>query len=151
MKNFKIYSEQANSFLEILPVDWQEEIVPFWENYKKTTSIYVLEENNQILAGGLIFSECPPDMEFFKIEAQEFFEKGYFYLGFLWVPEHLRNHNLGTLWLNALKQLDPNQKYWLTIEEEKLRYFYEKNEFEYCQLVQNKLIKEQLLIYNGKK
>jgi len=150
MKNFKIYNEQSNSFFKILPLDWQDGIVPYWKTSKKTTKIYVLEDNNEILAGGLVFSECPPEMEFFKIEAQEWFEKGYLYIGFLWVPEKFRNQNLGTLWLNALKQLDKNQKYWLTIEEDNLRYFYEKNEFRYCKTIQNETIKEQLLFFDKK-
>ncbi len=149
MKNFKIYNDQENSFFEILPTDWQEGIVPYWENYKNTTKIYVLEENNEILAGGLVFSECPPDMEYFKAGAQKWFENRYLYLGFLWVPQRFRNQNLGTLWLNALKELDKNQKFWLTIEEDNLRYFYEKNNFEYEKTIQNDSNKEQLLFFKG--
>ncbi len=151
MQKFKIYNDKANSFFEILPKDWQEGIVPFWENYKKTTKIYVLEDNKEILAGGLVFSECPPDMDFFKLEAQEWLEKGYLYLGFLWVPKKFRNKSLGTLWLNTLKKLDENQKYWLTIEEDNLRYFYEKNNFEYEKTIQNDSNTEQLLFFEGQK
>jgi GNAT superfamily N-acetyltransferase len=151
MKKFTVYNDRANSFFEILPVDWQEGIVPYWENYKKTTTIYVLEENNQIRAGGLVFSECPPDMEFYKNEALEWFEKGYLYLGFLWVPQQFRNQNLGSLWLNSLKEQNENQKYWLTIEEDNLRYFYEKNNFIYCETIINELVKEDVLFFNGKK
>ena len=62
------------SFFKILPKDWQEGIVPFWENYKETTKGYLLIDNNQIIAGGLVFSSCPPDMLYDKDEAEKWIE-----------------------------------------------------------------------------
>ncbi|MFZ2285285.1 MAG: hypothetical protein WAV86_15570, partial [Lutibacter sp.] len=54
---------------------------------------------------------------------------GYLYIGFIWVPLEKRNRNLASQWLTLLKNQDPTQKYWLTIEEEWLKHFYEKNGF----------------------
>ena len=71
------------SFFKILPKDWQEGIVPFWENYKETTKGYLLIDKNEIIAGGLVFSTCPPDMLYHKDEAEKWIKKGYLYVGFI--------------------------------------------------------------------
>lgn len=144
---FKNITARPNSFFNLLPLDWQEAILPFWDKFKKSSEVYILEENDEIIAGGIVFSKCPPDLEFFKDEAREWFDKGYLYIGFIWVPENYRHQNFGSLWLKHLKMQDPNQKYWLTIEEENLRAFYEKNDFQYIKTLQNDSIKEQLFIY----
>ena len=121
-------------FFNILPEDWQDLIVPYWESYKEAAKIYVLKENEEVVAGGLVFSKSLPDMSDFERSLQYLFSEGYLYLGFIWVPLHKRNRNLASQWLTLLKKQDPTQKYWLTIEEEWLKHFYEKNGF--------KLIKE---------
>jgi hypothetical protein len=41
----------------------------------------------------------------------------------------MRKHHLGSEWLLSLKKVNPEQGFWLTIEEEPLKYFYEKNSF----------------------
>lgn len=118
-----------NDFFNILPIDWQETILPFWETYKDTTKCYVLQENDKLIAGGLVFSECPPDMLYAKEEVNNWFKKGYLYLGFIYVLEEKRGQNLGSLWLSNLKSKFPKQKYWLTIEDLGLDGFYTKNGF----------------------
>lgn len=127
---FKHKNNFPHSFFKILPIDWQESIIPYWIEYKRYAKIYVLEEEEEhIIAGGIVFSICPPDMTDFKEKAEDWFEKGYLYIGYLWVNPDQRNQNLGSELLSHLKKLDPYQKYWLTIEEERLKSFYEKNGF----------------------
>ena len=51
------------------------------------------------------------------------------YIGFLFVDPKYRGKSLGSEWLTALKYQFPDQSYWLTIEDEGLRSFYENNGF----------------------
>ncbi|MGV8947555.1 MAG: hypothetical protein ACOH1N_14095 [Lutibacter sp.] len=131
---FSNATKNPEQFFNILPEDWQVLIVPFWDNYKNTAKIYILKEDNEVVAGGLVFSKSLPDMSDFERSLQYLFSEGYLYIGFIWVPTHKRNQQLASRWLTLLKNKNPKQKYWLTIEEEWLKYFYEKNGF--------KLIKE---------
>ncbi|WP_111309898.1 GNAT family N-acetyltransferase [Confluentibacter sediminis] len=126
--NFK-EATTHDQFFNILPKDWQDSILPFWELYKNSTKCYLLLEGEKPIAGGLVFSECPPDMLYAKEEAKIWFEKGYLYLGFIYVLEDKRGQNLGSLWLSNLRDTRPNQKYWLTIEDFELHKFYTKNGF----------------------
>ncbi len=131
---FSNATESPEQFFNILPDDWQVLIVPYWKSYEDAAKIYVLKEGGEVVAGGLVFSKSLPDMSDFEQSLQYLFSEGYLYIGFIWVPEHKRNRNLASQWLTLLKNQDPNQKYWLTIEEAWLKHFYEKNGF--------KLIKE---------
>ena len=124
------YTAKAHLFFDMLPKDWQDTIVPFWEGLKATTQLFVLVENDAILAGGLMFSKCPPDMMYYENEAKEWFNKDYLYLGFIYVEEKQRNRNLGSLWLDNIKNLRPNRGFWLAIEDENLHKFYDRNGFE---------------------
>ncbi|MEZ4802593.1 MAG: GNAT family N-acetyltransferase [Gelidibacter sp.] len=126
---FKKLVSNQQFFFDILPEDWQNEIVPYWEDYKDHSSIYVISENEEVIGGGIIFSICPPDLAYYKKEAQQWFDEGYLYLGFIWIAEIRRNKSLGSFWLNELKKMNPKQKYWLLIEEEHLHRFYQKNGF----------------------
>ncbi len=131
---FRNVTDSPEQFFNILPQDWQVLIVPYWDSYKDSAKIYVLKEGDEVVAGGLVFSKSLPDMSDFERSVQHLFKEGYLYIGFIWVPEHKRNQQLASQWLTLLKNQDPNQKYWLTIEEAWLKHFYEKNGF--------KLIKE---------
>lgn len=134
-------------FFDILPLDWQEIIVPHWENFKKNAKIYILEDNNEICAGGIIFSSNLPEMEDYSDEAHYWYSKKYLYIGYVWVPIPKRNKNYGTLWFKNLIALDKDQHYWLTIEDNGLRYFYEKIGFTYVKTLQCKDVNEELLVY----
>uniref|UniRef100_UPI0040472D09 GNAT family N-acetyltransferase n=1 Tax=Mariniflexile sp. TaxID=1979402 RepID=UPI0040472D09 len=133
-------------FFNILPKDWQEGILPFWQTYKMTTQGYLLVEKNQIIAGGLVFSKCPPDMLYAESEANLWFDTGYLYVGFIYVIEERRQQNLGSVWLDHLKRMYPNQKYWLTIEDLKLDAFYIKNGFKRIKSLYNNGVEE--VVYN---
>ena len=145
----KNYTEQAQSFFKMLPNDWQENIIPFWEELKASTQVYILMDNGALVAGGLLFSKCPPDMLYYKKEADKWFKKGYIYLGFIYVDETKRNQNLGSLWLDKVKGLYPNNGFWLSIEDEKLHKFYTRNQFEKIATVKNQdSLEESIYIFN---
>ena len=145
MHSFYSISNQ-NDFFDILPDDWRIDIAGIWDSYSKTSSIYLLESKQIIVAGGIVFSTCPPDMLYNKEEAQKWFDEGYLCIGYLWVPEEYRGKNFGSKWLQSLMKKHPSQKFWLTIEEESLTSFYEKNGFQLVKSLQKGNDKEWLLV-----
>lgn len=144
---FKTLESNPKIFFDILPQDWQIEIVPFWNQYEHSSRIYVLTENDQIIGGGIVFSTCPPDVSYYEKEAQIWFQNDYLYVGFIWIAEDRRNKNLGSFWLNGLKKLYPEQKYWLLTEEEHLHRFYQKNEYVLIETILNNGITEWLYAF----
>lgn len=128
---FEVLKDNSQFFFKILPHDWREAIEPIWEGYRKEANIYVLRDGQEIVAGGIVFNGTPPNRTDFEIEIGEnYIEKGYPYIAFLYVVSHRRNEALGSRWIQALKNQFPDQAYWLTIEEEGLKQFYTKNGFE---------------------
>ena len=136
-------------FFDILPLEWKEEIEDSWPFYESFTNLYTILSENTIIAGGLVFAACPKDMEKHQEVAENWFSKGYLYIGFLFVHESFRNYKLGSTWLKELKNRYPDQNYWLTVEEEGLIYFYQKNGF----VLETELVshdsKEWLLSYTS--
>lgn len=119
----------AKRFFSILPTDWQESIVPYWPRYQNTSQIFVLETSEEVVGGGIIFSTVSPDSWAYKEEAQEWLEKGYLYIGFLWISDKHRGQQLGSLWLQEVFKKFRNQPFWLTIDEFQLSDFYIRNGF----------------------
>lgn len=126
-----------SQFFEILPQDWQDEIVPFWNDYKSDAKIYIIEHQTTLIGGGIVFYKSPPNFEYFEIEAKRLFHEGYVYLGFIWIAENHRNKNLGSFWLKQLQQESLEKKYFLLTEEEHLHHFYVKNGFSRIKSVKN--------------
>lgn len=138
--------EQTTLFFDLLPSDWQESINPFWEQVKEAAIVYTLEDQNEILAGGIVFSQMTPEMEAYNDEAKYWFSKKYAYIGYVWVPLEKRNKNYGSLWLKHLLSLNDQQHYWLTTEDQKLRYFYEKTGFNYVKTLRYDGVEEDLFV-----
>ncbi len=126
---FRELKNNPQQFFEILPQDWQDEIIPFWDDYKSAAKIYIIEDHLTIIGGGIAFYKSPPGFEYFETEAKALFDDGYLYLGFIWIQEDHRNRNLGTFWLNRLKAENRQHRYFLLTEEDHLQHFYEKNGF----------------------
>ncbi len=120
-------------FFEILPPDWRIEIEPFWPDYAPDSSIFGLADNDEIVAGGIIFSTVSPDMMHHSEAAQSWFDKGFRYIGFLFVKEDRRNEGLGSHWFREIKKQFPQQKFWLAIEDFGLSRFYGSLGFELVQ------------------
>lgn len=119
----------AEAFFKMLPSDWQQSIVPYWPSYKDSSTIYTITLDGKIVAGGIVFKKLPPEASQLDSDYEYLFEKGYQYIGFLLVKPEMRKHHLGSEWLLSLKKVTPEQRFWLTIEEKSLKYFYEKNGF----------------------
>ncbi|WP_242083443.1 GNAT family N-acetyltransferase [Aestuariivivens sediminis] len=116
-------------FFRILPLDWKNSIVPQWPNYKASSSIYVIECDGQVIAGGIVFSKTPPHATPIELEYNYLFKANYLYIGYLYVLPEFRNKNIASKWLEAVKNRYDKQKFWLTIEVFDLKFFYEKNGF----------------------
>ncbi|WP_325450125.1 GNAT family N-acetyltransferase [Gelidibacter sp.] len=141
---FRELKTDPQHFFQILPKDWQDEIVPFWDIYKTDSKIYIIEDSNSLIGGGIVFYKSPPHFEYFATEAETWFNNGYLYLGFIWISEQHRNKSLGSFWLNQLKSKNPKQQYFLLTEEEQLHHFYLKNGFVCHQSLQNEDHREWL-------
>ena len=63
---FSNATDSPEQFFNMLPEDWQVLIVPYWKSYKDVAKIYVLKENEEVVAGGLVFSKSLPDMSDFE-------------------------------------------------------------------------------------
>ena len=143
-----IFKQSNNQdFFQLLPTDWKNSILPFWDNYVDNSSIYLLFDNDKIIAGGIVFHSCSPDMMYNELEAKKWFDNDYLYLGFIWVVEEYRNKKIGSKWLQALMKKFPTQKFWLTIDEENLAFFYIKNGFKLIKSLKNGNDDEWLLTY----
>jgi len=116
-------------FFDLLPLDWKESITPYWKDYKNSSEIYTLSENNKLIGGGIVFTKTTPDMMYSKDYSDAWFKKGYAYIGFLWINENYRGQQLGSKWLDLLFKKNPNQKFWLSVEDHGLVDFYKRNNF----------------------
>lgn len=131
---FRECTDTPDTFFGILPLDWQDSIVPFWPDYKGSTKIFILEGSGEVLGGGLVFSKVSPDTMYYREEAQRWFDLGYLYLAYIWIAENHRGKKLGSVWMRNIHNHFRNQKFWLAIEDYKLVNFYTPNGY--------KLIKE---------
>ncbi|SHJ58983.1 Acetyltransferase (GNAT) domain-containing protein [Arenibacter nanhaiticus] len=146
--DFISLESDAKEYFKMLPLDWQAIIVPVWNTYKTNANIYVLTDQGAIVAGGIVFEQDPPNMTDFELtEGKKYRDVSFQYIGFLYVDPNRRNQALGTQWLNALKARQPKQSYWLTIEEEGLQAFYEKNGFQVVSQSKDPSNREWLFIY----
>lgn len=138
--------KNAEAFFKMLPSDWKQSIVPYWPSYKDSSTIHIITFNNEIVAGGIVFSKLPPEASQLDKKHEYLFDKGYEYIGFLFVKPEMRKHHLGSEWLTYLKEKNKKQSFWLTIEEESLKYFYEKNGFAVVDESESEL-KEWVMVY----
>lgn len=135
-----------NLFFKILPSDWQDIIIPQWSNYQESSTIYVIEHHKAVIAGGIVFSKTPPNATLLELDHSHLFDKGYLYLGFIFVLPEYRNKSIASKWLQALKDQHSDQKFWLTIEDFGLKFFYEKNGFKFMDQTINAGVDEWVLI-----
>lgn len=143
-----IFKQSFNQdFFQLLPEDWFNYIAPFWDEYAETSRIFTLHNNHEIIAGGIIFNSCSPDMKYNVAESKKWLENGFLYLGYIYVKEEYRNKKIGSKWLQDLMKEFPSQKFWLTVDEENLISFYKKNGFKLIKSIKNEGNYEWLLTY----
>lgn len=144
---FKEISATSELFFELLPDDWRSEVAPVWPQLCASTQIYGVFEQTQIIAGGIVFAEVSPDMQYAASYARQWHQQGYKYIGFVWVHPLFRGLKIGSFWLRQLFVNQPRQKFWLTVEEHGLIDFYQKNGFTLQQALQNADTTEWVLKY----
>lgn len=137
----------AEAFFEILPLDWQDIIVPLWPFYRDTSEIYVLKFENLVIGGGIVFSKTPPNATDLELSYNNLFVLNYHYLGFIFITPLYRNKNLASYWLSELKKRYSDRKFWLTIEDYGLKSFYEKNGFKQLDNPNFELAEEWIFVY----
>ena len=144
-------SLKVNEFFDLLPIDWQQSIVPYWKDYKNDTEVYLLVEENKVVGGGLVFSRNSPDMLSQGNIAEKYFQQGYKYIAYLWISQNHRSKGYGKYWLQKLQHKNPMQRYWLTIEEQSLLSFYEKLGFSLYENICNEGVNEWVLATSPQK
>lgn len=144
----RVLKNEADVFFSILPEEWQTVIGPVWKDWEDNAHIYVLRNTSEIMAGGIVFYAAPPKMTHFEIDkGAPYLALGYYYIGFLYVAPNYRNQSLGSKWLEAIKNKYPKRSFWLTIEEEGLRSFYEKNGFKCVAKSEDPSTPEWMFVY----
>lgn len=144
--HFKEGSKKAQAFFSILPLDWQEGIVPYWNQYRHSSEVYLIEEEGEIIGGGILFTQVTPDMMANASLAQKYFDKAYVYLGFIWISEDKRGMGLGQFWLKKVFENNPNITFWLTIEDPQLESFYKKWGFAISEKIENQGSPEWIML-----
>jgi GNAT superfamily N-acetyltransferase len=124
---FKKLEGKYTTFFQILPKDWQVSLEEIFN--EEEAVIYVLIENDLIVAGGILFKSYNDDMSNFKEESKLYLKANYLYIGYLFVLETYRGKHLGSKWIELVKAVYPKTKFWLTIENEVLEGFYLQNGF----------------------
>ena len=143
---FSDYTKKARSFFAFLPPDWRAEIVPHWSAIRSSVAVYVLAEEGEILAGGMVFSSVSPDTRAYRTRAMRLFGRGCLYIGYLYVASDRRGRGLGSRWLKELFRTHPGQSYWLSVEEEGLVDYYARAGFQLQETVDLPTGREWILV-----
>jgi GNAT superfamily N-acetyltransferase len=116
-------SENWSLFTSLLPLDWRDELRLQWPKNQGVQSVFTLNKNGAIVAGGIVFNQMalnPTTLEF--LHGRDLFAAGHLYLGFVWVVPSHRSLGFGAQLLNHIAKVCP--KLWLTIEDLSLKSFY---------------------------
>jgi len=77
-------SENWSLFISLLPLDWQSELTLQWPKNLGVESVFTLNKNGEIVAGGVVFNRMarnPTPLE--GIHGPALFGNGHPYLGFV--------------------------------------------------------------------
>lgn len=122
-------SSHPQAFFDLLPADWQTELLALWPDFAASSTVLGLQLHEQLIGGGIIFREPTPDTHAYLARAQSLFAQGLLYFGYLWITPDQRGHDYGGCWIRALRQSYPGQGFWLAIEDSGLRRFYAQHGF----------------------
>lgn len=131
MRFQKILNPTAQ-FFDFLPIDWQSELLPQWDELSHSAEVYGLYKDDHLdslATMGIIFKSHLPRLTPFEKAIQSELT-GYLYIGYVYTIPQYRGTGYASLWFNALKLHFPENNFWLTIEEPELAKFYKKNGFE---------------------
>lgn len=114
-------------FFRLLPADWREGIVPYWESYGSHALIYGLEVNGELAGGGIVFHEATDETIAYGHIADQYYQQHFCYIGYLWIHPEYRGLGLGSSWLSNVHNILSNRSFWLTVDDPALQVFYERN------------------------
>jgi GNAT superfamily N-acetyltransferase len=145
-KQFLKWEGPLDSFTAAMPDDWPPYFQQCIAESRDAMELFVITEKDRIVAGGMVFEGLPADMQVFDDDVRLYIEKGYLYIGYLFVDQAHRGKQLGSLWLTCIKGLYGGKGFWLTVEEPGLREFYEKNGFTWVKSLEKEGDSEELLL-----
>lgn len=146
-RQFLKWEGSLDEFLTGMPEEWRLDFCMYLENSVDRMELFTITEQGHILGGGMLFKGLPPEMKIFEKEVEPFVERGYLYIGFLFVVPEYRGQNIGSTWLGCIKTLYGDKGFWLTVEEPGLVSFYEKSGFKWTDTLIQGQICEELLIW----
>lgn len=151
-RQFMQWQGAPDQFLAAMPEEWRADFRLYLESCADRMELFVITDNGQIIAGGIVMNGLPPEMKRFEKDIKHYIEKGYLYIGFLFVATEYRKQNIGSTWLRHITEAFDTQGFWLTVEDVGLIEFYEKNGFGWKGTLTQDQLSEELLVfepYNG--
>ena len=133
-------------FFKELPPNWKREALKVWPTVCEDSRIFILLEGGEFRAGGIVSLAEFPDMTAYATQAQSWYTKNYYYIGFLFVPVRFRSHGYGSIWLNEIRTAVPAKGFWLSIEKIGLLKFYARSGFHLEQIIGKGKDTEWLLV-----
>lgn len=144
---FEDCTEHPEVFFRILNEEWSEEINDLWPDYVDSSHVFVLTNEEKVVAGGIVFSKPTPDTFEYFDRAQKWFDLGYRYIGFVYVEPKERNQKLGTIWMNKIIEHLHPIPCWLAVDDPDLLNFYIKLGFKVAEeIIPSSGVKEWIMI-----
>lgn len=137
----------ADQFLTAMPEEWRADFQLYMESCADRMELFVITDDRKIIAGGIVMNGLPPEMKRFEKDIKHCIEKGYLYIGYLFVATEYRKQNIGSTWLRHITETFDTQGFWLTVEDARLIEFYEKNGFRWTGTLTQDQLSEELLVF----
>jgi GNAT superfamily N-acetyltransferase len=122
-------SKSPSVFFEMLPSDWQESLLPAWDELAPISEVMGIMCDDVLIGGGILISSHSQETDSYSDLATFYYASGHLYIGYLWVAESHRGLNLGAFWLKEVANHFPQNSFWLSIVDPALGTFYERNGF----------------------
>lgn len=135
-------SENPSVFFDLLPSDWQESLLPAWDELAPISEVLGIMCDEVLIGGGILISSHSQETDGYSDLAEVYYTSSHLYIGYLWVAESHRGQNLGAFWLKEVANLFPQNSFWLSIVDPALGAFYERNGFKLTHALDLKTGKE---------
>ncbi len=114
-----------SEFFNILPQDWRDDLLPQWQDLEGTSDVFVVKYRADVISGGIVFHQMLPQLSAVEFQASMLF-KNVPYIGYIYTQPEYRSLGAASFWFHALFNRRKNQSYWLSIEDLRLSFFYQK-------------------------
>ncbi|MBC2839701.1 N-acetyltransferase [Robiginitalea sp. SC105] len=139
------WTGSPEKFFRELPDDWSGDLRAMWPEIADGSRILVSADKSGFRCGGIVSRALFPDMAGYASQAQAFYRKQYWYIGYLYVHPDYRSDGLGTRWLEAVRKEVPARGFWLVIEKIGLLKFYTRSGFHVHEILHDGKRREWLL------